>query len=330
MDTTKNAVKRLYSFNNNKTLDLVSLDREIDNIIAAINKQDMGDSFKKNPITQKTETVQDLSKTGKPAFNKVRIGDSDKTGQYDLTLDNGKCFGNATYSEGWTGKGFYLDYGKTYPNESYFEVDSMYVRNSLRVRELLIDQVRYNAGNLIVGFGGGKIEEVNTDLDGLYIILEDPSGNGGTSLAVNDGIIIQEVDAKGATFNNSGSDNSNLVDDSKYLLKRLFYMVKKLSGRKVYLDEARGAGQALFNAPTNKAKLVAGDNVAAIFNTTNTERQNLIELNSVDKYAPNIKLRGNLSSYDNWISNTASYKVLLGKLKLVRKSPQIPTQCSQT
>ena len=90
-----------------------------------------------------------------------------------VTLTSGKPL-VSTYTSGWAGSGFTLNYNQSYALQSFMELDDLSVRGRMNVYELIIDQIRATNGNVFVS-ATGKVASVADNGGGVYTLqLEGP------------------------------------------------------------------------------------------------------------------------------------------------------------
>ena len=149
--------------------------------------------------------VDDVIVFDSGANEKLRIdtGGADVTGALTVTTDT--TFGtysdpnysdgilqSANFVTGFGGSGWKINHSS---NDFTVELDNMFLRGTLSVYELLIQQIRATNGAVFVT-SAAKVESVSglaTDDDDGYITFEDPNGNNICPFAVNDIIMSQRV-----------------------------------------------------------------------------------------------------------------------------------------
>lgn len=157
-----------------------------------------------------------------------------------LTIADQQDIGSQTYSAGWAGSGWDLDYVNS---EYVLELDSLFVRGPMYVYDLIINQLSAQNGGLIVSAGNGRVESVTGSPSTEQITFQDPEGTGISQFAPGDILLIQNV---------------NL--DSTTLVKRIVRKVELTSGMTVIC-------QPLGDAPTDAGSIAAGDVIVVIGNT---------------------------------------------------------------
>ncbi|WP_337872885.1 hypothetical protein [Ignavibacterium sp.] len=210
----------------------------------------------------------------------------------DINQTGNKSIYN-TFTSGWTGSGWRVDYGITAANRSHLELDDLTVRGTMRVYELIINQIRATNGSLFVS-SSAKVEAVTrvTDDPVIYtIIFEDPEGHGVCPFLIDDIIIVQRVRL-----------------DSTTIVKQIVCQVTNVTGKTVTALVIYENGQ-----------ITKGDLVVRIGNVNNTNRQGSVYLTSDDSNAPYIDIVDGVNSWIAWGSSN-KLKARLGKLTGVTDS----------
>lgn len=138
-----------------------------------------------SPIYSDNTKVGIGTTTLSEAFNLQ--GHFKQTGSYSL-------YNN--FTSGWAGSGWRMDYNISNSNVSTLELDDLWVRGSLNVYELIINQIRATNGSLFVS-SCGKIATVNSPTS---ITLEDPDGHNIAPFVKGDIILIQRVKLDSTTL----------------------------------------------------------------------------------------------------------------------------------
>jgi hypothetical protein len=201
------------------------------------------------------------------------------------------------FTSGWTGSGWRLDYGITNNSESTLEIDNIWVRGTLNVFELVINQIRATNGSLFVT-SSAKVKAYVTGDPGS-IIVEDPYGHNIAPFAAGDILLIQRVRL-----------------DSTTIVKRIVKEVTSVSNTTVYI-------QNLADGPTATGIIEPGDVVVRIGNTDSTNysnRQGAVYLTSDDSNAPYIDITNDVNNWAAWTSPT-KIKARLGKLTGMSSTP---------
>ena len=227
----------------------------------------------------------------------------------DLTFANHYGTGSETFTSGWqSGQGWWLeseDLGSSAFNY-HLHLDDLTVRGTMRIWELIVQQIRATNGNLLVtatakadsGKLNGTIGELHLQ---DYFLVEDVTEHGLAPFHKDDIIICQVANLSGASFDGNG----DIVNDT-YLIKRLAYRVLATDGLKVAIGTLAGA-------PANKAEIEKGDGFVRIGNLTDIERRGMVGIYSDEVKAPYIRVTDGVSSWANWKSQDYM-QVQIGKL----------------
>jgi len=189
------------------------------------------------------------------------------------------------FTSGWAGSGWRMDYNISNPSVSTLELDDLWVRGSLNVYELIINQIRATNGSLFVS-SCGKIATVNSPTS---ITLEDPDGHNIAPFIKGDIILIQRVKL-----------------DSTTITKRIVREVESVTNMTLTLI-------TLPDGPSDTGALEEGDVLVRIGSTSVSSRRGSLYLTSDDSNAPYIDTINDVASWTDWTSK-AKLKVRIGKL----------------
>lgn len=183
-------------------------------------------------------------------------------------------FGSPYFASGWTGFGTQLDFPK-----SYLELDHLLVRKSLKVYELVVNQIRGTNGSLAVT-DTNKIESVEDRGTAWRCYIDDMDGEMYMNFRAGDVIRCQRWE----------------VRSGKYYCGVILRVGDKWFDLKKELLEGE-------DEPST------GDIVVRWSNLTDTDRQGLLYLTSSDSYNPYLDVR-----YGDWNATVGSIKARLGRL----------------
>lgn len=201
-----------------------------------------------------------------------------------VAVNDSKSIGLAGYVSGWAGSGWRIDNNISFAGESFLEVDNLSVRRTMNVYELVINQIRSTNGTLIVS-SPGKIESVS----GSNWTFEDPEGSNLCAFAVNDLVIIQDVDVNLST-----------------IVRRIVRRVSAVSGKTVTVTAAAGG-------PVDVGVPRSGDTVVRFGNVTNAARQGVVLITSDFSNSPYMDVINGVASWADWVGNSKTH-VRLGNL----------------
>jgi hypothetical protein len=204
----------------------------------------------------------------------------------DVEQKGYKSYYNA-FTSGWTGSGWRIDYGLTATNRSHLELDDLTVRGTMRVYELIINQIRATNGSLFVSSSAKVISTtlIEGDPEIYRITFEDPEGHGVCPFLVNDIILVQRVRL-----------------DSITIVKQIVCQVISVYGTTI-------ESSVIYRNGT----IDKNDLCVKIGNTENTERQGSVYLTSDDSNSPYIDIVDEVNSWSAW-SSQDKLKVRLGNL----------------
>ena len=172
------------------------------------------------------------------------------------------------------------------------ELDDMYIRGALFASEFIVNQISAINGSDILSPGRGKIEAFIDDTQyNEEITVSDPQGGNFASFAVNDIVIVQQV-----------QPNDNQI------VKRIVRRVSAVSGADITLVEI-----PVPDAPADSGSMEIGDIIVSIGNTSNADRQANIFRTVTDNESPYVRVNDGISSWAEW-TGVNKLKVQYGKL----------------
>jgi len=168
----------------------------------------------------------------------------------------------------------------------------MYIRGALFASEFIVNQISAINGSDILSPGRGKIEAFIDDTQyNEEITVSDPQGGNFASFAVNDIVIVQQV-----------QPNDNQI------VKRIVRRVSAVSGADITLVEI-----PVPDAPADSGSMEIGDIIVSIGNTSNADRQANIFRTVTDNESPYVRVNDGISSWAEW-TGVNKLKVQYGKL----------------
>jgi hypothetical protein len=165
------------------------------------------------------------------------------------------------------------------------ELDDMYIRGALFASEFIVNQISAVNGSDILSPGRGKVEEISSN----FYTVSDPQGGNFASFAVNDIVIVQQVQP---------NDNE--------IVKRIVKQVIDVTDNVIELATLSGA-------PTDLGSIEIGDIIVAIGSTSDTDRQANIFRTVTDSDSPYVRVNDGISSWAEW-TGVNKLKVQYGKL----------------
>jgi hypothetical protein len=211
-----------------------------------------------------------------------------------LTLADSGNIGSLTFTSGWGQPG-----GWKITNTSSLyelEVDSLRVRGGMSVREIIVNQLRYQDGGLLIGSGGGKIKSVySSSLGSEQLYFEAPNGTAMSPFASGSIVMLQIFDINRTT-----------------IIKKIVRQVSAVQGGDMRVDLTTTAGWTTGN---DTGTFAAGDYVVAIGHTGTAALQNNIYMSATDGNNPFLRMQAGVDSYAKWsIGTKTSIKLQLGNL----------------
>ena len=244
-------------------------------------------------VTNNATVGGSLTLTGEADFNSTMNLQGAMTTQNTIQSDN---FDKGTGSTGWLADGatgFAIeDNSGTY--DMY--VDSLTVRGSLRVFELIAKQISAIGGTEILSVANGVVESSSGSAGSETVTLEDPNNTLATAFADNDLVLVQRFDP---------NDPSNLI-------KQEFRTVSVSSGLTLTLTETT-SGEGEPSPPAASSAISAGDFIVAYGNTAvGTSRGNIIYRNVEGQ--PIVRLHAGIDSYADFVNPATTTRIAYGDL----------------
>jgi hypothetical protein len=228
------------------------------------------------------ETLGKLNKSGLNTENVSSDHDIRLRPARNVEIKEKKDIGTGDFTAGFvSGAGWRL---RHVDNEYNMEVDSMTVRGTLHVYEMLIQQLRATNGTVVVS-SAAKTESATSST----ITFDDPSGHGVCPFADNDIIMCQRVNLNSTT-----------------VVKRIVRRVTDVNGKTVTITRDG-------DLPSDTLTIEKGDDFVRIGNTTNTDRRGGVLITSDLANAPFIEIFDGVSSWSTW-QGTSKIKARLGQL----------------
>ncbi len=199
------------------------------------------------------------------------------------------------FTTGWQGTNYRITPG----GDGEFE--NVKIRGGLQVWELILNQLRFQDGGLIIGSGGGKVAEVDDSTAGSEkLYFEDPEGNNYVPFTPGHIIMMQVFDV-----------------NSINVVKRVVRQVSAITGMRVDLTTTTGwtTGD---DTPSTGSRFAESDVVVGIGHVSDPNLQNLIYMSAVDSGAPFTRY---FSGVDSWakfkLDNQEALRIQEGNLDTV-------------
>ena len=228
-----------------------------------------------------------LTLSGSADFNSTMNLQGSLTTQNTIQSDN---FYKGIGSTGWIvdeATGFAIE-----DNAGIYDmyVDSLTVRGSLRVFELIAKQISAIGGTEILSVANGVAESVSGSAGSEVVTLEDPTNTLSTSFADFDLVLVQRFNPNNPTS----------------LVKQEFRTVSVTSGLTITLTSTSGA-------PAPSSAIEAGDFIVAYGNTVSgSTRGNIIYRNVEGQ--PIVRLQTGINSYSAFASPETTTRIAYGDL----------------
>lgn len=219
---------------------------------------------------------------GSPTYNRLMIVGSNaggglrRIGLWD-DVDVARLISSQSFASGFTGNGWRIDQGVSYPSQATAEFDNLTVRGLMRVYELLIHKIRTGNGSYLFA-PGGKVQSVSGT--GPYtIVFETDHG-----LAANDLVRAQKFD-----LGFGGVYQSNLAVTS-------------------ITNTTTLAANLVSGVPP-----AVGYEYARLGNSADTNRRGGVYITSDDTNAPYIDVYDGVAAFTDW-GNPSLLRARLGRL----------------
>jgi len=218
----------------------------------------------------------------------VHIGGDSDAGDNNLFIDGTAQEPN--YTSGFQGTNWRIQ------ADGDAEFENMFIRGGLTVSELIINQLHYQNGGLIIGAGAGRIATVVDDTQGAEILtFEDPEGNGVIPFTVGAIVKMQKVDI-----------------DRTTVVRVLVRQVSDADASDYTIEFEPTAGWVPGDDDIGVFEI--GDEVCAIGHTTDTNLDASIYMSATDVDNPFLRVLDVVDSYADWTTAGASLKLQLGNL----------------
>lgn len=237
---------------------------------------------------------QDIHTGASPQFTGLTLtgqatiqGTSTNSIYGNIEFFNDKKLFHTSFTSGWAGAGWRLDEGVATASMSTLELDDLWVRGTMNVYELIINQIRATNGSLLVS-SAAKVADVQINGFDVSLVFEDPGTHNVVPFLVGDILLMQRVRL-----------------DTTSIIKKIAVEVMSVSNMTCGCNY-------LFQS-TGPAVPEAGDDFVRIGSTSNTSRQGVVYLTSDDSGSPFIDIIDGITSYADW-GDSEKTKCRFGKL----------------
>jgi len=187
--------------------------------------------------------------------------------------------GSKTFSAGWAGTGWYIDWLSDH--KYHLELESMTIRGALNVYELIINTIHSVDGGMIISKGHARVASVTGTHPNETIVLEDPSGHGASPFLKGDIVMVQRV----------AIDESSVVRKEQRQVKENY-----VSGLTMTLEATAGG--------EDNANIQAGDVLVVLGNIEGADgvagRDASIFLSASETNNPFIRFKDGVHSIAEW------------------------------
>ena len=195
------------------------------------------------------------------------------------------------YTSGWMGTNWKIQ------ADGDAEFENMFIRGGLTVYELIINQLHYQNGGLVIGAGAGRIATVVDDTQGSEILtFEDPEGNGIIPFSVGAIVKMQKVDINRTTVVRVIVREVSDADASDYTIE---------------FTETAG----WVAADDDVGVFEVGDEVCAIGHTSDTDLDSCIYMSATDVDNPFLRVLDGVDTYAKFTTAGTTLKLQLGNLE---------------
>jgi len=184
------------------------------------------------------------------------------------------------------------------------EFRNVLISGGLQVYELILNQLHYQCGGLIIGAGGGKVKSIDTATIGSEkLYFEDPEGNAIVPFTVGAIVIIQRFDLNRTT-----------------VIKKIVRQVATVAGELVGFTTTTG-----WTIEDDTGIFEAGDEIVAIGHVSNTALDSSIYMSAVDSNNPFLRVFDGVDSYSKWsLGDETAIKLQIGNLESLAEYDIVP------
>jgi len=230
--------------------------------------------------------VHPSASSAEPIVEKVRIthggyvGLSESAPDKLLTLADQGDTGSKTFSPGWAGTGWYLDWLDTH--KYHLELESMTIRGPLNVYEMIINTIHSVDGGMIISKAHARVASVASGTHpNEVIVIEDPSAHGASPFKKGDIVMVQRV----------AIDETSVVRKEQRQVKETY-----TSGLTIPL-EATAGGEDNANIQAGDVLVILG-NIEGANGTTGRDAS--IFLSASETNNPFIRFKDGVHSVAEW------------------------------
>lgn len=233
----------------------------------------------------------------------LHVGGTSDPGDNNLWIDG--IAQEPNFISGWQGNNWRIE------ADGDAEFNNVLIRGGLSVYELIINQLHYQNGGLIIGAGAGKIATIETATAGSEVLtFHDPEGNDMVPFTAGAIVMCQRVDISKTVANGYTGD----------IVKKIVRQVASVSGMEVTLTTTAG-----WTTGDDTGAFEVGDELCAIGHTSNTSLDSALYLSATDSDNPFLRVMDGVSSYAKWsLGDKTTCKLQLGNLASLASYDIIP------
>ena len=237
----------------------------------------------------------------------LHIGGTSEAGDNNLWIDG--IAQEPNFTPGWQGSNWQIQ------ADGDAEFNNVRIRGGLSVYELIINQLHYQNGGLIIGAGAGKVDTIVSATVGSEVLtFHDPEGNDMVPFTDGAIVMVQRVDISKTVANGYTGD----------VVKKIVRQVASVSGMEVTLTSTAGwtPGDP---AGDDTGIIEIGDELCAIGHVSNTALDSALYLSATDADNPFLRVMDGVSSYAKWsLGDKTTCKLQLGNLASLASYDIIP------
>ena len=237
----------------------------------------------------------------------LHVGGFSDPGDNNLWVDGTAQEPN--FTSGWQGSNWKIE------ADGDAEFNNVLIRGGLSVYELIINQLHYQNGGLIIGAGAGKVATIETATVGSEVLtFHDPEGNDMVPFTAGAIVMVQRVDISKTVANGYTGD----------VVKKIVRQVASVSGMEVTLTSTTGwtPGDP---AGDDIGIIEVGDEICAIGHVSNTSLDSALYLSATDSDNPFLRVMDGVSSYSKWsLGDKTTVKLQIGNLASLASYDIIP------
>ena len=223
----------------------------------------------------------------------LHVGGTSDPGADNLWIDG--IAQEPSFASGWQGNNWQIQ------ADGDAEFNNVLIRGGLSVYELIINQLHYQNGGLIIGAGAGKIATIETSTKGSEVLtFHDPEGNDMVPFTAGSIVVCQRVDISKTVANGYTGD----------IVKKIVRQVASVSSMEVTFTTTAG-----WTTGDDTGIFEIGDELVAVGHTSNTSLDSCIYMSATDSDNPFLRVMDGISTYGKWaLGDKSTIKLQIGNL----------------